>query len=100
MNTIKITIESSWGEVITDRQGNVVELNVLEVDSDGKCCYLLDIAKFDIAEWDRWYEDKFNEPSPNPTDFDVLDLGFWKKDGGYEKADEDYRKNIYTDQNN
>ena len=52
-----ITIESSWGVVTTDDEGNVVELDVLEVDDKGERCYLLDIAKFDIAEWDGFYED-------------------------------------------
>jgi hypothetical protein len=91
-----ITIESSWGIVTTDDQGNVLNLDVLEIDRNGERCYLLDIVKFDIAEWDKWYEDKFKEPSPKPNDFDVLDLGFWKKDGSYEEADKDYRNNIYN----
>jgi hypothetical protein len=86
-----ITIESSWGEVTTDDEGNVLELDVLEIDEDGERCYLLDIAKFDIAEWDKWYEDKFKEDSPKPSDFDVLDLGYWRKDGSYEPADENWR---------
>ena len=86
-----ITIGSSWGEVTTDDEGNVLELDVLEIDEDGERCYLLDIAKFDIAEWDKWYEDKFKEPSPKPSDFDVLDLGYWRKDGSYEPADENWR---------
>jgi hypothetical protein len=86
-----ITIESSWGEVTTDDEGNVLELDVLEIDEEGERCYLLDIAKFDIAEWDKWYEDKFKEDSPKPSDFDVLDLGYWRKDGSYEPADENWR---------
>jgi hypothetical protein len=81
-----ITIESSWGEVTTDDEGNVLELDVLEIDNDGERCYLLDIAKFDIAEWDKWYEKEFKENSPKRSEFDVLELGFWKKDGSYEPA--------------
>jgi hypothetical protein len=86
-----ITIESSWGEVTTDDEGNVLELDVLKIDEDGERCYLLDIAKFDIAEWDKWYEDKFKEASPKPADFDVLSLGYWRKDGSYEPADKSWR---------
>jgi hypothetical protein len=90
-----ITIESSWGMVTTDDEGNVVELDVLEVDDKGERCYLLDIAKFDIAEWDRFYENRFNEPSPKPSEFDVLDLGYWLKDGSYNEPDHKWRNEIY-----
>jgi hypothetical protein len=90
-----ITIESSWGIVTTDDEGNVIELDVLEVDEDGERCYLLDIAKFDIAEWDRFYENKFNEPSPKPSEFDVLDLGYWLKDGKYNEPNHIWRDEIY-----
>jgi hypothetical protein len=78
-----ITIESSWGCINTDDIGNILEIDVLEVDKDGKRCYLLDITKFDIEEWDKWYEDKFKENSPKPNNFDVLDLCYWTKDGNY-----------------
>ena len=90
-----ITIESSWGEVTTDDQGNVVELDVLEVDDDGERCYLLDVAKFDIAEWDIFYENRFKEPSPKPSEFDVLDLGYWCKDGTYVEPNHKWRNEIY-----
>jgi len=89
------TIESSWGTVTTDDDGNILSLDVLEADKDGNRCYLLDVAKFDIAGGDRWYEDKFKEPSPKPSDFDVLDLGYWHNDGHYEEADNNYRNNVY-----
>lgn len=87
-----VTIESSWGEVITDDEGNVLEVDVLEIDEKGERCYLLDVAKFDLAEWDKWYEEKYKESSPKPSEFDVLCLGFWKKDGTYEEADKEWRE--------
>jgi hypothetical protein len=90
-----ITIESSWGYITTDDEGNVLEMDVLEVDSKGERCYLLDAVKFDIAEYDRFYEDRFKEPSPKPSYFDVLDLGFWKKDGTYDAPDHKWRNEIY-----
>jgi hypothetical protein len=89
-----ITIESSWGYIETDNNGNVLNIDVLEVDSYGEVCYLLDVAKFDIAEWDNWYEDKFKEPSPKPSHFDVLSLGFWNKNGEYNRADKEWRNNL------
>jgi len=85
-----ITIESSWGEVTTDDLGNVVELDVLEVD--GERCYLLDIVKFDIAEWDEWYEREYKEDSPKPSEFDVLDLCYWTKDGKYHPSERGWSK--------
>lgn len=91
-----ITIESSWGIVTTDDYGKVLELDVLEVDSSGEKCYLLDVDKFDLAEWDKWYENKFKKPSPKPSDFDVLCLGFWRKDGSYESANKSFRDGIYN----
>jgi hypothetical protein len=89
-----ITIESSWGYIETDNNGNVLNIDVLEVDSYGEVCYLLDVAKFDIAEWDNWYEDKFKEPSTKPSHFDVLSLGFWNKNGEYNPADKEWRDNL------
>ncbi len=87
-----IRIESSWGWITTDEEGNVLEMDLLEEDSEGERCYLLDAVKFDIAEWDEWYEAKFEEKSPKPDEFDVLVLGFWKKDGTYEEADKEWRE--------
>ena len=87
-----VTIESSWGTITTDEEGNVLEMDVLEQDSAEKRCYLLDAVKFDLAEWDKWYEEKHKEPSPKPSEFDVLSLGFWKKDGSYEEADKEWRE--------
>lgn len=92
-----ITIESSWGMVTTDDVGNVVELDVLEIDDKGERCYLLDIAKFDVAEWDKFYENKFNEPSPKPSEFDVLDLGYWLKNGTYVEPDQKWRDEMYDE---
>ena len=90
-----ITIESSWGVVTTDDEGNVDELDVLEVDDKGERCYLLDIAKFDIAEWDGFYEDRFKEPSPKPSDFEVLVLGYWLKNGEYVEPNQKWRDEMY-----
>ena len=72
-----------------------LEKVVLEVDDKGERCYLLDIAKFDIAEWDRFYEDRFKEPSPKPSDFEVLDLGYWLKNGEYVEPNQKWRDEMY-----
>jgi hypothetical protein len=75
-----ISIESSWGYVTTDDQGNVLQL---DLDDSSDDCYLYHISKFDIARWDMEYESKYNEPSPKPSDFDILMLGYWDREGQY-----------------
>ena len=87
-----ISIESSWGMITTDDEGKVVELDLDVVGEDGERCYILDIAKFNIAEWDVWYEGKFNEPSPKPSEFDILQLGYWTKWGLYVEPNHEWRK--------
>jgi hypothetical protein len=88
-----ITIESSWGTIETDEQGNVLNKYLCEVD--GEHCYLADVVRFDIQEFYTWFEKKFKEPSPKQYDFDVLDLGFWREDGSYDTADMDWRDRMW-----
>ena len=87
-----ITIFSSWGEITTDDFGNVIEKQLYEEEP----CYLSNVVKFDIAEFDSWYEKKLNQPSPKPSTFDVLEVGFWKNDGAYIPADKKWREDMYT----
>lgn len=87
-----ITIESSWGTVITDDNGNVIEKKL--INNQEEPCYLSNASKFDIAEFDTWYEFYFKKPSPKPAEFDVLSLGFWNEDGSYNEPDHDWRVRI------
>jgi hypothetical protein len=89
-----ITVISSWGYIYLDDKGNVESMDVLEHDGEERC-YLLDAVKFDLVEWDDWYEKRFNEPSIKPDDFDVLEIGFWNKDGSYNVADKKWRDEVY-----
>jgi predicted methyltransferase len=89
-----ITIESSWGVITTDDKGNVIEKDILEQHDDERC-YLLDAERFDIEEWDNWYERYTEKPSPKPSFFDVLELGFWKVDGTYNPPSSDFRNELY-----
>lgn len=88
-----ITIESSWGIITTDDNGNVIEKDVLEHDGKDRC-YLLDAERFDVGEWDKWYEQKTGNQSPKPSSFDVLELGYWKSDGSY-VSPSNWRDGIY-----
>lgn len=86
-----ITIQSSWGVITTDDQGNVIEKDLYEQEP----CYLSNAVRFDIEEWDNWYERYTEKSSPKPSDFDVLELGFWNADGKYNNPDTDWRNNLY-----
>jgi hypothetical protein len=91
-----ITVESSWGMITLNDKGEVVDNeDLLKVDNEGTVCYLLEAVKFDLEEYDKFYEDRFKTPSDKPDHFDVLALGFWKKDGSYEEADHEWRDDIY-----
>ena len=89
-----INIESSWGTIITDDNGNVIGKDLLEHDGKEKC-YLLNADRFDLKEWDDWYEKNTNKPSIKPTDFDILELGFWNNDGSYNPPHPTWRDEIY-----
>jgi hypothetical protein len=87
-----MSFESSWGNIACDEDGNVIEVigygegEVIDAEN-----YLFDIVKFDLVEYGKFCE------SINITmsEFDdILIVGFWKKDGTYEEADMDWRKNM------
>ena len=90
-----ISFESSWGYISCDKDGNILNIDG-EEEIDGERSYLYDIAKFDLVEYGKFCESKnivmgeFGE--------DILAVGFWKKDGSYEKADVDWRKNIFGEE--
>ena len=91
-----MSFESSWGNIACDEDGNVIEVigygegEVIDAEN-----YLFDIVKFDLVEYGKFCE------SINITmsEFDdILIVGFWKKDGTYEEADMDWRKNIFGEE--
>jgi hypothetical protein len=90
-----ITIESSWGTITTDDNGIVIEKDLLENDGKERC-YLLDAERFDLEEWCNWYEKHTDEePFVKPIHFDILELGFWNKDGKYVPAHPTWRDEMY-----
>ena len=89
-----ITFESSWGYISCDKDGNILNIDG-EEEIDGARSYLYDIAKIDLVEYGKFCESQnivmgeFGE--------DILSVGFWRKDGSYEEADKDFRKNVFED---
>lgn len=90
-----IAFESSWGQISCDKDGNVISIDG-EEEIRGERNYLFDIAKFDLVEYGKFCESK-NIVMGEYGD-DILAVGFWKKDGSYEKADVDWRKNIFGEE--
>lgn len=88
------TATSSWGEITAEvDDGMVVKVNLYPnqgTDEVGEGFITLDqIARFDVGEWRRYYGP---EELKNGYSIDILDLGFWTKDGHYEPPDEEWRQ--------
>jgi len=80
---------SSHGQLsayVEDGTVKIAELND-EADEDGQT--MLDIARFNVEEWKKVY---YPEKIKNGQCIDILDIGFWSKDGLYEPPDEDWRR--------
>ena len=81
------TVSSSNGELIVDAEtGKVIECD-MSTDGEG----IDKIAKFDVVEWKNTYA------QGNLVSCDILDLGYWKKDGKYEPPTEDWREDFRND---
>jgi hypothetical protein len=87
-----MSFESSWGQISCDKDGNILNIDG-EEEIDGERSYLYDIAKFDLVEYGKFCESK--NIVMGEYGEDILAVGFWKKDGTYEEADKDWRKNIF-----
>lgn len=85
----KMYIHSSWGTITINNSGEVLEKNIEEIE--GEESFLLEVVKFDLEEWKKYWETE-----ELPADFDVLDLGFWNKDGEYVIPDNHWRELIKT----
>lgn len=82
------TVVSSHGELTVNvEQGQVIKASPhTPGDEDGE--NLLNIKRFDVDEWRKhWHE----ELKPNSS-LDILDLGYWNRNGTYEPPVEDFRK--------
>lgn len=81
-----LDINSSHGEFTVDQDGNVVQRRRYhEDDPDGQ--FIDDVAKFDLDEWRRyWREDPVKAGG-----MDILDVGWWGKDGSYSGPEMEWR---------
>ena len=88
-----MTFESSWGEITCAKDGVV-----LKVDGDGiidgERNYLFDIAKIDLVEYEKFLN-SIDKELDHDSD-DILSVGFWKKDNTYNEPDHDWRKNMFS----
>ena len=86
-----MTFHSSWGEIDCDKDGKVIEIRGDEYIHDERS-YLFDIDKFDLVEFGKFCESK-NITMGEAED--IMSVGFWKHDGTYNEAEQDWRKEIF-----
>jgi len=53
-------------------------------DSEEEPCYIDNIERFDVAEYNDWFFRRYGF-QPNLSELDILDLNFYLKDGTYSK---------------
>jgi hypothetical protein len=88
-----MSFESSWGEITCDKEGNVIEVTGDE-EYRGERNYLFDIAKIDLVEYEKFLN-SIDQELDHDSD-DILSVGFWKKDNTYNEPDHDWRKNMFS----
>lgn len=76
------TVNSSHGQLIIDADGTVLVGKTTYHDDE-----LRNIVRFDLPEHRKYYASK-----PEPDSYDILDLGYWMKDGTFEPPAFDWRE--------
>lgn len=80
-------VSSSHGELRADQDGNIFSRERSD-PADPEGAFIDDIAKFDVEEWRRyWREDPVKVGG-----MDILDIGWWNKDGSYSGPEMDWRE--------
>ena len=75
------TLESSWGFItILTPTGAILETNVSDMPNER--CYILDVDRCDIAEFNDWFFRRYGWQPPLEN-IDILELGYWLKNGTY-----------------
>jgi len=81
---VPLAVHSSHADFSIDPDsGDVLSLDQFPNSDD-----MSYIARFDLAEWVAYWSELL------PEEFDILDLGYWCKDGVYEPAEPDWRKDF------
>jgi hypothetical protein len=88
-----MTFESSWGEITCAKDGVVLRVYGDE-EIRGERNYLFDIAKIDLVEYEKFLN-SIDQELDHDSD-DILSVGFWKKDNTYNEPDKDWRKNMFS----
>ena len=86
-----MSFESSWGSIDCDREGNILDING-EEEIGGEKNYLYGIKRINI---DEYCEFLISKNITHGECDDILSVGFWREDGGYETPDADWRKNMF-----
>jgi hypothetical protein len=76
-------VHSSHGEFEIDENGIVIKF---DANPEAEADYH-NYVRFDLPEYKKHYGEL-------DTEYDILDLGFWKKDGSYETPEKDFRDRV------
>ncbi len=86
MNTFLVF--SSHGEITADKEtGNVIKIDLTCDCKHNEQC-INNIKQFDVNEFKMYYSKEI------PESVDILDLGYWLNNGGYEEPAHDWREEI------
>ena len=88
-----MTFESSWGEITCAKDGVVLKVEGDE-EIRGERNYLFDIVKIDLVEYEKFLN-SIDQELDHDSD-DILSVGFWNKDNTYSEPDHDWRKNMFS----
>lgn len=86
MNTTRL--ESSYGFITIETPTG----RIINADIDDSSSYIHEIKRFDIAEFNDWFFRRYGV-QPQLEELDILELGFWTKNGVYHTAS-DWRYTI------
>ncbi len=81
-----IEVEGSHGELMIDSEGYIVSA----WHEDPQNPEYDNIHRFDLVEAGKYF-------GKLSASYDILDLGFWTKDGKYEEPSTDFRKECEAD---
>lgn len=86
-----LTVRGSYGEfTVHPLTGAIVE-RFLDGDE------YAGIARFDLPEYLAWHGATFPGYPLEEYDIDILSIGYWTADGGYEPAEVDYRAELASE---
>lgn len=84
--TIFATVHSSSGDISINKAGFVIENEL-----DGEYS---EINRFNLIEQANWWANKTGSMAEFDTSYDILDLGYWLKDGSYSQPEYSFRESI------